>query len=207
MSQTNGYLGALNVTKGQGEFNAFSFFVQSLINKICTVSPVEILAVNTTAQTVNVRVLVNQINGDGTPTPHGIINNIQYQRIQGGTSAVIIDPVVGDNGYCVFASHDISSVKVNKGQANPGSRRRYDWADGIYIGGILNGTPTEFIEFTNGGGVTITTPGTHTINAAGKTWTFGSAGLTMSDGVVAETHVHQYIPGSGAPTDTGPPIA
>jgi hypothetical protein len=51
------------------------------------------------------------------------------------------------------------------------------------------------------------TPGVITLKAGGKTWTFSSAGLTMSDGIVAETHVHLYTPGTGTPTDTGPPIA
>jgi hypothetical protein len=45
------------------------------------------------------------------------------------------------------------------------------------------------------------------ISFAGKVWTFNAAGLTISSGVVAETHVHLYSPGGGTPTDTGVPIA
>ena len=44
-----------------------------------------------------------------------------------------------------------------------------------------------------------------TIAAAGKTWTFSSAGLTMSSGIVAETHIHGGVQtGSGT---TGVPEA
>ena len=51
------------------------------------------------------------------------------------------------------------------------------------------------------------TPGQVQIQAGGKTWTFNASGLTMSDGIVVESHVHQYTPGTGTPTDTGPPLA
>jgi hypothetical protein len=42
-------------------------------------------------------------------------------------------------------------VKSAKGAANPGSNRLYDWADAQYIGGELNGTPTQYLEFSAGG--------------------------------------------------------
>jgi hypothetical protein len=50
------------------------------------------------------------------------------------------------------------------------------------------------------------TAGTVTIKAGGKTWTFSSAGFTMASGMVAEFHDHLYTPGTGTPTDTGPPL-
>lgn len=46
-----------------------------------------------------------------------------------------------------------------------------------------------------------------TITVGGKTWTFTNAGFTMSDGLVAETHQHNYIPGSGSETTTSGPVA
>jgi hypothetical protein len=50
------------------------------------------------------------------------------------------------------------------------------------------------------------TPGEVQITAGGKTWTFNSTGFTMASGVVAEFHDHLYTPGTGTPTDTGPPL-
>src|ERR1700730_14670284 len=35
-----------------------------------------------------------------------------------------------------------------KAQANPGSLRKFDLSDGVYVGGILNGTPTQYVEST-----------------------------------------------------------
>jgi hypothetical protein len=42
------------------------------------------------------------------------------------------------------------------------------------------------------------------VQLGSKTWTFTSAGFTMSTGVVAETHLHPGV--QTGPDDTGPPI-
>ncbi|WP_246216996.1 oxidoreductase [Paraburkholderia panacisoli] len=108
--------------------------------------------------------LVNQLDGYGNATPHGPIYNVPYFRLQGGANAIIIDPQVGDIGFAGFADRDISSVKANKGQANPGSKRQFSMADAVYMGGILNGTPSQYIAFS-ASGVAITSPTAVTITA------------------------------------------
>ena len=164
-----------------GNFHAHLVTVQSVTNA-GTVSPVGF---------VDVQILVNQIDGDGTSYPHGVIYGVPYFRLQGGASAIILDPKAGDIGIAVFADRDISSVKANKAQANPGSRRQFDPADALYLGGFLNGLPSQFVQFLpNGGGINVVSPGAVKIQAQGKTWTFGTAGFTMSNAVIAETHVH-----------------
>ena len=96
---------------------------------------------------VDVQPLVNQVDGFGSAIPQGRLHNIPYLRMQGGVNAIILDPQVGDIGVCVFSDRDISSVKTTKARANPGSRRRFDVADGLYLGGMLNGAPSQYIEF------------------------------------------------------------
>lgn len=100
---------------------------------------------------VDVTPLVNQLDSQGNPTPHVTIYNVPYCRLQGGANAIIIDPEKGDIGLCVFASRDISKVKSTKKQANPGSFRQYNFADGLYIGGVLNATPAQYIQFSSTG--------------------------------------------------------
>lgn len=99
--------------------------------------------------TVDVLPLVNQVDGAGNPTPHTTIYGLPYTRVQGGDNAVIIDPAVGDLGIAVFASRDISNVVATKAQAGPGSNRICDYADGMYIGGLLNGTPVNYVLITD----------------------------------------------------------
>lgn len=147
-------LGFQDPNSTAGDLNSLAFVIEQLLGKMATITLVQVAAVHIPAGTppqavgsVDVTPLVNQIDGAGNPTPHGTINNVPYFRVQGGLNAVVIDPVVGDIGLCAFASRDISKVKTTKKAANPGSFRRYDYADGLYIGGFLNGAPQQYIIF------------------------------------------------------------
>lgn len=100
---------------------------------------------------VDVQPLVNQLDGLGNPMPHGVVYHCSYKRHQGGSSSLIIDPVVGDIGKFVVADRDTSAVKASGQQSNPGSLRRYNKADGTYIGLTQGGAPTSYISFTSNG--------------------------------------------------------
>lgn len=108
------------------EYNRIYFAISQAIAKVQTATLVQIMAVTNAGEVdpvgfVDIMPLVNQVDGNGNPTPHVTIYNIPYLRIQGGTNAIIIDPQVGDIGIAVFTSRDISKVKSTKAQANPGS--------------------------------------------------------------------------------------
>lgn len=138
------------------------FIITNLIGRIQTVTLVQVKAVNaigvSPVGTVDVQPMVAQLDGQGNAYPHGTIHNIPYFRLQGGSNAVIIDPKVGDIGMCGFCSRDISSVKANKAPSNPQSLRRFDYADGLYFGGFLNGTPEQYVHFKEGG-IDVISPG------------------------------------------------
>jgi hypothetical protein len=89
---------------------------------------------------------------------------VPYFRIQGGQNAIIVDTQVGDIGMAAFASRDISAVVANKTAANPGSFRRFDWADALYLGGFLGAAPTQYVQFT-GSTLNIVATGTVNVNA------------------------------------------
>ncbi|RYY79987.1 MAG: phage baseplate protein [Moraxellaceae bacterium] len=91
------------------------------------------------------------MTGDRRAVPHGVIHKIPYFRLQGGRNAIILDPQIGDIGMCGFCSRDSSAVIANKDFGNPGSFRKFDWADGLYFGGFLNGTPSQYIRFSESG--------------------------------------------------------
>lgn len=96
---------------------------------------------------VDVTPLVNMMDGLGQGSEHGVIYNLPYSRLQGGKNAIICDPVVGDIGMALIADRDISLVKKTKKRSLPGSRRRNDLADGVYLFGILNAVPTQYVRF------------------------------------------------------------
>lgn len=152
MSQNNfGSVGIDNVFDETG----FDFIISSIVNRIQTVTLVQVKAVKATGVspvgTVDVQPMVAQLDGNGGIHPHGTIYNIPYFRLQGGANAVVIDPKVGDIGMCGFCSRDISAVKNNKAPSPPQSHRKYDYADGLFFGGFLNGTPSQYIYFKDGG--------------------------------------------------------
>lgn len=139
-----------------GEFNNIMFAVQQAIGKLQTATLVRIEACTNAGGLspvgfVDVTPLVNQIDAQGNPTPHVTIYNVPYFRLQGGANAVIIDPQKGDIGLCCFASRDITKVKATKKQANPGSARQFSMSDGLYVGGMLNGTPSQYVQFSTAG--------------------------------------------------------
>ena len=106
---------------------------------------------------VDIQPLVNQLDGAGVAIPHGTIYKCPYARLQGGPNAIILDPQVDDIGIAVFAERDISSATANRSTANPGSQRRFDMADAMYLGGVLNGEPTQYVQFSDAG-ITISSP-------------------------------------------------
>lgn len=148
--------GALQPTSTWGDYNQIHFIVQQLIAKIQTLTLVRVESCTNNGGLspvgfVNVTPMVNQLDSSGNPTPHVTLYNIPYFRLQGGGNAVIIDPEPGDIGMCGFASRDISKVKSTKAQANPGSWRQFSYSDGLYLGGFLNGTPTQYVRFSSAG--------------------------------------------------------
>lgn len=137
------------------EVNGLQFAIQQAILKLQTSSPVQVMAVRTAGVIpvgfVDVKVLVDMVDGQGNTVEHGTISNVPYFRLQGGANAVIVDPEVGDIGMACFSSRDISAVKSARKQAPPGSWRTHDFSDALYVGGFLNGTPTSYIQITRGG--------------------------------------------------------
>jgi hypothetical protein len=146
-----GSQGAANNSDFAGEYNAMLFMIRRVLSKVNVAALCEVLAVYGggvgAVGYVDLQPLVNQVDGSGKAIPQGVLHNIPYMRMQGGANAIILDPQKGDIGAAVFSDRDISSVKATGAQANPGSRRRFDVADGLYFGGMLNGTPTQYIEF------------------------------------------------------------
>lgn len=192
------------------EYNLFQTMLGAALSSLQTVSIVRVEACTNDggivpAGTVDVTVLVNIITARGTAVPHGVIGGVTYQRVQGGDTAIILDPKVGDVGICLFCSRDSSVVRKTKKAGNPGSLRRFNWADGLYIGGILNAAPTRYIQCDNAGNIVIRTPagkvnvnGT-TIDANGNMVIKAGSTITDGQGIVLETHKHErgtYVAGS-----------
>lgn len=159
---SGGFTGFQTPGASSGDYNAQSFVIQQHMRRMNTSTVVKVMSVTNAGDLspvgfVDIQPQVDLVDGAGVKIPHGTIYKCPYFRYQGGANAIILDPQVGDLGIALFADRDISSVIANKGQAAPGSARRFDMADGIYIGGLLNGTPTQYIQFSTAG-ISIVSP-------------------------------------------------
>ena len=190
-----GYAGAGWFRTGGSQFNAMSFLIRQIIAGKTFGALVKVLAVGGAGGvnppgTVSVQPLVNQIDGLGNPVPHGTVYGMPWFRLQGGSSAIILDPVVGDIGAALICDRDISNVKATGAAANPGSWRQNDWADGVYFGAFLGAAPTEYIQFT-GNGINIVSPGTVAITSPAVTANNDiTAGFGGGDSVTLQNHTH-----------------
>lgn len=191
MATETGYKGTRTPNSGQGDFNSISFLIRQILNRVNTATLVKVIAVTNSGGVspvgfVDVQMMVNQLDGYGNAIANSQLHQLPYSRMQGGTNAIILDPQVGDIGIAVFADHDISSVAANKAVSNPGSMRRFNISDGLYIGGVLNGTPTQYVRFS-GNGINITSPTQISMNAPDIVMTAPTIEMFASTSITATT--------------------
>ena len=210
MSSTQ--IGVFNPENAVGEYNKISFAISQALAKMQTAMPVEVMACTNSgglslAGTVDIHPLVNMIDGNNppNPVPHGTIYGVPYVRVQGGVNACIMDPAVGDIGIAIFASRDITKVVATRAQANPGSWRRYNWGDAMYLGGLLNALPTQYVRFS-ASGIEIVSPVNITLTAPAITLngTVTASGDVTAEGTSVHTHMHGGITAGTA--ESGEPV-
>lgn len=175
---TNAFQTFFSSTAGANEVTRLIFSVRRLLAKAHTSTMVEVLACTSSGAaavvgTVDVKILVNQIDGAGnTVSPGATLYGIPYSRLQGGANAVICDPVAGDIGMVCFAEKDLSIVLANKGAGNPGSNRRNSISDAMYVGMFPNVVPTQYVQ--------LDTSGVNIVSPTKVTATVGSTSLELS---------------------------
>ena len=182
-----GSLGQQDLASDNSEFNAQAFLVRQMLSRLNIATLVKVKAVHGTGVapvgTVDVQPLVNLVDGGGAPMAHTTIYGLPFFRLQGGTNAIICDPKAGDIGFCLFADRDLSVVKATGAAGNPGSKRRFDMADGLYIGGWNMGTtPSRYVQISDAG-INITTPNDFQVNASTGEMTIPTLQITSSAGV------------------------
>ena len=170
MSQkTNGVLSNHVASDNASEVGRLQFIITSALSGLRTAMPVKVISVTNAGGVspigiVSVQPMVSAIDGAGQVWAHGIIYNVPYMRIQGGTNGIILDPVVGDIGIATVCDRDISTVKNSSKVSAPGSLRKNDMSDMVYLMTIIGSAPTQYVQF-NSSGITITSPVNVTVNA------------------------------------------
>lgn len=173
------------------EFNAIAFLVQQLIAQIESAMPVQVTAVHAgsgsppPAPTVDVQLLVSQIDGNGNVVQNGVVYGLPVFRLQGGPWAIVIDPAPNDFGWIIAADRDITPVKATPGIQAPGSPRKYSYSDGIFLPCPFGGAvPAGTFYFKADGTWTLTDKNGNVLQgtSSGITATPASGGNFVIDG-------------------------
>lgn len=135
-----------------GEYERQRTVVEQMLGRLRTAYLGKVIAArqNGTVQgagTVDVQPLTGQLDGAGNVTAHGVIHGIPYLRLAGGVNAVILDPQAGDIGLIVVCDRDNSSIISNAGAAAPGSLRKHDLSDSVYVTTVLGTAPQQYVAF------------------------------------------------------------
>jgi len=108
-------------------------------------------------------------------------------------------------GLALFAHSDISTAKATGKDSPAGSKRRFDWGDAVYLGGLFGEPATTTVTLTAAGGVVITSDQPVTVNAdavvngtvtaTGDVTTSGrlTAATATIGGVEFATHQHTLV--------------
>lgn len=213
-SNDPGAQGVIDFLASSSESNTMAFLISQALASTRTNTLVKVTKVTNAGGlspvgVLDAKVLVQRMDGDGNVVDAGTVHNIPYFRLQGGGDAVIMDPKVGDIGMAAISDRDLSAVKSSKAAAAPGSVRRHDMADALYFGGILNGTPTQYIQFT-GAGIKLVSPTKVTIEAPSGAFNIDDMEITGTtlkhNGInIGSTHTHGGVLVGSAHTLTPDP--
>lgn len=183
--------------------------------------PVKVIAVhgggNSATCTVDVQPMVNQVDGAGNNTPHGIVYGIPVHRQQSGSVAIVMDPIVGSKGMLMVSDRDISTMIATGNVSGPGSRRQNSFPDGVYVGGLdgvgEGATPPESTITITPNNIAVTTPNAmtfacknFTIDANGNATFLGEV-TAFVNGIAIQLsqHIHNLV--TTGDEDSGPPVS
>lgn len=180
------------------EPESLKFTFESLLSGAFFIELVKVQAVRGTAPNLVVDAipLVTRTDQSGAMIQNSTIFNIPVFRLQRGSSAIIMNPVVGDIGMIAICDRDTTLVRANRKESVPGSGRKHSKSDALYLGGFLNAQPTEYVEFT-GSGINIKSPGAVNINGL-KILSDGR--LQLADGSIVDAHTHGGVSPGGSNT-------
>lgn len=215
------HFGQFGVFDDSSLFHQIKFLIKQELAEHRTNIPVKVLKVHGggvgKAPTLDVQVMIKQMDGTGVSSSHATVYGIPAARNQGGENVVINDPVVGDTGHLMVADRDIQAWKRNDGaESNPDTMRRHDLADGVYHHGVaIPKTPKQYVHFKDGVGIDIydcngnkiemTSAGVKIngtlIDLTGAIK--GAADIQTGTQTTLDTHIHQNAGGAG---NSGTPV-
>jgi len=191
------------------EGNALSFSLRNMIGQYSFIDIVRVTEI--TDDTLTVISMLHGLTTDNAKIDNEPIYGVPYLRLQRGSSAVIMDPVVGDVGLMAVCDRDITNVKATKTDSVPNTKRTHSVSDAVYLTGIgsLNTDPDQYVKFNDGSidivspnVVNITAPSVNVKGDVSVDGSITSTGETTAIGIPLSTHVHGGVESGGSKTSS-----
>lgn len=129
--------------------------IRSILLGVRTAIPVKVLAVHPgtgsppAIGTVDVQPLVQSVGSNGTPWSLKPNYGVPFCRIQCGSTAIVADPQVNDIGIAVACDRDISKVLATGAISMPGSARKHNLSDLVYLFSIISAASiSQYLQMT-----------------------------------------------------------
>lgn len=101
------------------EANSQDFIMRQFLLKHAFISLGLVQGVSESGDFVDVQPMIHGFSGGGDKIERGTIFGAPVWRLQRGSSAIIMKPMVGDIGLIAMCDRDISTVKSTKSPALP----------------------------------------------------------------------------------------
>lgn len=163
---------------------AIDYIFEKLLADKTFIELVTVVASYPDTQTIDVKPLVCRTDPASNPVANSVVHGVACLRWQCGGSAIIMDPVIGDIGLMLATDRDSSAVRLSREESQPITKETHSRSDGIYLGGLLNMHPSQFIELKDGM-INISTP--DTVNISCK-----DAKVTASEGLTIDTPLAKF---------------
>lgn len=145
----------LNITPQDilGEANRMNFILNAFLNKQSFLNLAVVVNVDESKKKVDVSPMLYSRTAKNEKIDKGTVYGLPYFQLQRGSSAIIMNPCVGDIGLICVCDYDISNVKNTASKALPATNRSHNMADAIYLGGVgsINQSPTQYVAFLDDG--------------------------------------------------------
>lgn len=209
-SQNNAPLTSIRPEQSIGGPSQQKYIIETLIGNVNTLTLVKVISISVPVDELapigfcSIQPLVQKVDGNNNVYPRGIIENVPYLRIQGGTNAIVLDPVVGDVGLAGFCDRDISMVKHTGQEAAPNTLRQHDLNDAVYLFSCIGGVPTQYIHFKQNE-IHIKSPTKIVLDSpiVETTGQINATGDVTSGAISLSTHTHGGV-ASGSSSTGGP---
>jgi hypothetical protein len=172
--------------------------------------PAKVISYDRSTNTAVVQPQIKMVTTNNLLVSRAAPASVPVFALGGGGFFINFPLIPGNTGWIKASDRDISLYLQSGNEAAPNTGRLHSFEDGLFLPDVMDainisgGDANNMVIGSTNGAVKISLS-TSVLNLAATNIELVSETLTHNGVNIGSTHGHQYIPGSGAPTETGPP--